>query len=122
MGCIDLVCIAFSARDHQHIRTRTFVSVVRLAIFQFMVKLLNIYLGCLWQKSDFEKMSATSYHCGDPCSQPISPPNTTVVPSLIGSQGGGSLVCDQLRTHEMADKALCCMHSVKTSYCISVHA
>ena len=33
----------------------------------FLVKLLNIYFGCPWQKSDFEKMSAISYHGGDPC-------------------------------------------------------
>ena len=31
------------------------------------MKLLNIYFGCPWQKFDFEKMSNTSYHGGDPC-------------------------------------------------------
>ena len=34
-----------------------------------MVKLLNIYFGCPWQKFDFEKMSTTSYHGGDPCEE-----------------------------------------------------
>ena len=33
-----------------------------------MVKLLNMYFGSLCQKSDFEKMSTTSYHGGDPIS------------------------------------------------------
>ena len=58
-------------RDRRHVRTQTFVSdfCVRQCPwqhFQLMVKLLNICFGCLWQKSDFEKMSTTSYHGGDP--------------------------------------------------------
>ena len=61
------VIVTVIVRDHQHVRTHGETCQCPWQMFQLMVTLLNIYFGCPWQKSDFEKMSTTNYYGGDPC-------------------------------------------------------